>query len=106
MVAKLFIVFQLLAAALAKGNDLGVFWQITDIHYDANYSVTGNVQMNRSHGKYGDYLCDSPWALVSSGVDSSRLTRVIGVDSSRLTRVVGVDSSHNLEFREMIQELA
>ena len=58
----------------------GVFWQITDIHYDANYSTyppdTGyvchlgskyrNLSGRAGNGTYGDFNCDSPWSLVTS----------------------------------------
>ena len=60
----------------------GTFWQITDIHYDANYTVSGivkemchNATSNRSAkkpGKFGNYLCDSPYALMVSAITSMR----------------------------------
>ncbi|KAF6207953.1 hypothetical protein GE061_016402 [Apolygus lucorum] len=62
----------------------GYFWHITDIHYDVNYSVKGDPRKNcwRSHnneglpqrkpGRFGDYNCDSPWALVESAARAMR----------------------------------
>ncbi|XP_075215109.1 acid sphingomyelinase-like phosphodiesterase 3b [Lycorma delicatula] len=57
---------------------IGYFWHITDIHYDYHYSAKGDVRKNcwktekeslgtsRPNGRFGDYSCDSPWALVES----------------------------------------
>ena len=55
-----------------------MFWQITDIHYDFNYSRLGNpdkmchqgrsITGKRSVGLFGNYKCDSPWALVTTAV--------------------------------------
>ncbi|KAK6188125.1 hypothetical protein SNE40_004376 [Patella caerulea] len=62
---------------------VGFFWQITDIHYDGNYSISG-VPTNMCHqstsklnngtklGIYGDFLCDSPWQLVTSAIEGMR----------------------------------
>ena len=54
----------------------GTFWQVTDFHYDANYSTSGSTKANchitkgeEGHlGDYGNYLCDSPYKLVESVV--------------------------------------
>ncbi|RUS80811.1 hypothetical protein EGW08_011432 [Elysia chlorotica] len=61
----------------------GRFWHVTDFHYDHTYfaeqlSCNDDVP---APGPYGDYWCDSPWALVQSTVDfmaakSSALTDV------------------------------
>lgn len=52
----------------------GFFWQVTDFHYDANYSTKGNpLKMchdssdgSYSNSIYGNYQCDSPWRLILS----------------------------------------
>ncbi|KAK7078099.1 Acid sphingomyelinase-like phosphodiesterase 3b [Halocaridina rubra] len=55
----------------------GVFWQITDIHWDQQYSVDGDEtkmchkeysSSNVKNGVYGNYLCDSPWPLVKNAI--------------------------------------
>ncbi|XP_046667203.1 acid sphingomyelinase-like phosphodiesterase 3b [Homalodisca vitripennis] len=63
----------LLASATAK---ISYFWHITDIHLDVDYSVKGDPRRNcwrteqsvnhETVGRYGNYNCDSPWALVQS----------------------------------------
>ncbi|CAD7081885.1 unnamed protein product [Hermetia illucens] len=56
----------------------GYFWHITDIHLDYFYSPKGeplrscwhsehhSTSSNRAPGRFGDYLCDSPWSLLES----------------------------------------
>lgn len=60
-------------------NYKGIFWQITDIHWDMQYSITGDATKmchnnysspNVNNGKYGNYLCDSPWALVKNALQT------------------------------------
>lgn len=54
----------------------GYFWQVTDFHYDANYSSTGDPSHMCHHGNnsssnignYGNYHCDAPWQLITSAV--------------------------------------
>ncbi|XP_047454340.1 acid sphingomyelinase-like phosphodiesterase 3b [Mugil cephalus] len=55
----------------------GNFWHITDLHWDPTYKVSDNPELvcassgNRpavSAGKFGDYVCDSPWDLINSSV--------------------------------------
>ncbi|XP_019064366.1 acid sphingomyelinase-like phosphodiesterase 3b isoform X1 [Fukomys damarensis] len=56
---------------------VGKFWHITDLHLDPNYTVSqdpqevcpsaGN-QLVYNAGPWGDYLCDSPWALINSSI--------------------------------------
>ncbi|KAK3089276.1 hypothetical protein FSP39_002271 [Pinctada imbricata] len=54
----------------------GYFWQVTDFHYDANYSTYGNPKQmchNSTAGTYnnsifGNYLCDAPMKLVQSAL--------------------------------------
>ncbi|XP_052775676.1 acid sphingomyelinase-like phosphodiesterase 3b [Mya arenaria] len=59
-------------------KDVGYFWHVTDFHYDANYSAAGDPtnmchQGNGSHdnvGTYGNYMCDSPWNLITSAIQA------------------------------------
>lgn len=69
-------------ALTPKGNG-GKFWQITDIHWDQQYSESGDpskmchdeYQVSDYHnGAYGNYLCDSPWKLVKSSLQA--MTRI------------------------------
>ena len=49
----------------------GRFWHMTDFHYDNTY-FTEQLSCNDdvpNPGPFGDYWCDSPWALVQSAVD-------------------------------------
>ncbi|KAJ8340866.1 hypothetical protein SKAU_G00331570 [Synaphobranchus kaupii] len=55
----------------------GNFWHITDLHWDPTYTVTDNPELVcasngarpvTNAGKFGDYLCDSPWDLINSSV--------------------------------------
>ncbi|KAM8846628.1 acid sphingomyelinase-like phosphodiesterase 3b [Synchiropus picturatus] len=55
----------------------GNFWHITDLHWDPTYRLTDDPQLvcassgNRpaaTAGNYGDYVCDSPWHLISSSL--------------------------------------
>lgn len=57
----------------------GSFWQVTDFHFDKTYqsptepgkicnSQTPNSETPTHAGKWGDYLCDSPWRLINSSV--------------------------------------
>ncbi|XP_071518802.1 acid sphingomyelinase-like phosphodiesterase 3b isoform X1 [Panulirus ornatus] len=56
----------------------GTFWQITDIHWDLQYSENGDPSkmchknsISDSHnGVYGNYRCDSPWPLVKSAIET------------------------------------
>ncbi|XP_055910326.1 uncharacterized protein LOC129944716 [Eupeodes corollae] len=57
---------------------IGYFWHITDLHLDTIYSTQGDVlrscwrmdrqtsSSGRTPGRFGDYLCDSPWSLIES----------------------------------------
>ncbi|XP_053394460.1 acid sphingomyelinase-like phosphodiesterase 3b [Mercenaria mercenaria] len=69
----------LLTSAVQNVKNTGYFWQVTDFHYDANYSTTGDPnnmchQGNSSSpsniGFYGNYLCDAPWQLITSAVQA------------------------------------
>ncbi|KAI4894343.1 hypothetical protein NFI96_032790 [Prochilodus magdalenae] len=60
----------------------GSFWHITDLHWDPTYNLeNGNTASvcsssgNRptpDAGKFGDYLCDSPWDLINSSMHAMR----------------------------------
>ncbi|KAJ2952010.1 hypothetical protein O0L34_g4271 [Tuta absoluta] len=58
---------------------IGYFWHITDFHYDPQYTPQGDTRRqcrrvdergssghHRALGRYGDYSCDSPLALIES----------------------------------------
>ena len=61
-----------------------MFWQLTDIHYDSNYSQhpapndlchiqsegPRGPSAESGNGRFGDYNCDSPWMLVVSAIDA------------------------------------
>ncbi|XP_069479164.1 acid sphingomyelinase-like phosphodiesterase 3b [Ambystoma mexicanum] len=59
----------------------GQFWHITDLHLDPDYNVTsdplkvcpsaGNRPVTGA-GKWGNYLCDSPWILINSSVHAMK----------------------------------
>ena len=58
----------------------GYFWQVSDFHYDANYSIHGNPSKmchdnsgsSSANGIYGNYNCDAPWLLVMSAVEGMK----------------------------------
>uniref|UniRef100_A0A7N8X3G8 Sphingomyelin phosphodiesterase acid like 3B n=1 Tax=Mastacembelus armatus TaxID=205130 RepID=A0A7N8X3G8_9TELE len=59
----------------------GNFWHITDLHWDPTYKLTDNPELvcassgkrpAASAGKFGDYVCDSPWLLINSSVYAMR----------------------------------
>ena len=52
---------------------IGYFWQLTDVHYDANYTQhTYNKTEKLCVGEFGDYKCDSPWPLVESAISAMK----------------------------------
>ncbi|XP_037901368.1 uncharacterized protein LOC119645303 [Glossina fuscipes] len=64
---------------------IGYFWHITDLHLDTIYSTQGDVMRSCWHierqtpsssahlpGRYGDYLCDSPWSLIESAAEAMK----------------------------------
>ncbi|CAG5119836.1 unnamed protein product [Candidula unifasciata] len=61
----------LLWISFAAG-DVGYFWHVTDLHYDHTYwtSRLSCLEPVPKPGKYGDYWCDSPWALVQDSIAS------------------------------------
>ncbi|XP_004741629.2 acid sphingomyelinase-like phosphodiesterase 3b [Mustela putorius furo] len=55
----------------------GKFWHISDLHLDPDYKVSedplqvcpsAGSQPVPNAGPWGDYLCDSPWALINSSI--------------------------------------
>lgn len=59
----------------------GKFWHITDLHWDPEYKVTSNPnsvcpsagsQPVKNAGRWGHYLCDSPWDLINSSINAMR----------------------------------
>uniref|UniRef100_A0A2K5JXV7 Sphingomyelin phosphodiesterase C-terminal domain-containing protein n=1 Tax=Colobus angolensis palliatus TaxID=336983 RepID=A0A2K5JXV7_COLAP len=55
----------------------GKFWHITDLHLDPDHKVpkypfqvcpSAGFQSVPNAGPWGDYLCDSPWALINSSI--------------------------------------
>ncbi|PNJ89617.1 SMPDL3B isoform 3 [Pongo abelii] len=55
----------------------GKFWHIADLHLDPDYKVSkdpfqvcpsAGSQPVPDAGPWGDYLCDSPWALINSSI--------------------------------------
>ncbi|XP_069559946.1 acid sphingomyelinase-like phosphodiesterase 3b isoform X1 [Brachyistius frenatus] len=59
----------------------GNFWHITDLHWDPTYERSDTPELvcassgkrpAASAGKFGDYVCDSPWHLINSSVYAMR----------------------------------
>ncbi|XP_031639378.1 acid sphingomyelinase-like phosphodiesterase 3b isoform X2 [Contarinia nasturtii] len=79
----LFAIFIRLEYVDAK---IGYFWHITDLHLDTTYSTKGDVTKNCWHmdqhhqtnsvnskpGRFGDYMCDSPWSLLESATQAMK----------------------------------
>ncbi|XP_041049797.1 acid sphingomyelinase-like phosphodiesterase 3b isoform X2 [Carcharodon carcharias] len=68
--------FLFLVTCGAALSSTGYFWHITDMHWDPDYQVTDNPlavcpsasDPVKNPGKWGNYLCDSPWALINSSI--------------------------------------
>ncbi|CAH1274271.1 SMPDL3B [Branchiostoma lanceolatum] len=69
----------LLCALTARCSADGVFWHVTDFHYDFTYlngaesgkicdSQTAGQPTPNDPGNWGDYLCDAPWRLINNSV--------------------------------------
>ncbi|KAK1125621.1 hypothetical protein K0M31_005182 [Melipona bicolor] len=81
----------LLSWLCAVQGKIGYFWHITDIHYDPRYSTqasAGTACWNarngvnsgrKTPGEFGDYGCDSPWALVESAASAMTSNRGEGI---------------------------
>ncbi|XP_076993636.1 acid sphingomyelinase-like phosphodiesterase 3b [Tamandua tetradactyla] len=59
----------------------GKFWHISDLHLDPDYKVSqdplqvcpsAGSQPVPNAGPWGDYLCDSPWALINSSIHAMK----------------------------------
>ncbi|XP_036304261.1 acid sphingomyelinase-like phosphodiesterase 3b [Pipistrellus kuhlii] len=73
------LVFLALWGAARAGP--GRFWHISDLHLEPDYKVStdplqvcpsAGSQPVHSPGPWGDYLCDSPWALINSSVHAMK----------------------------------
>ncbi|XP_013417120.1 acid sphingomyelinase-like phosphodiesterase 3b isoform X2 [Lingula anatina] len=57
-------------------QNTGSFWHVTDFHFDPSYTSSRNSchteAKQRPLGQYGDYLCDSPYALINSSMYAMR----------------------------------
>ncbi|XP_075421098.1 acid sphingomyelinase-like phosphodiesterase 3b [Tenrec ecaudatus] len=71
---RLLMVLALLGVARL---DPGKFWHISDLHLDPDYKASedplqvcpsAGSQPVPNAGPWGDYLCDSPWALINSSI--------------------------------------
>lgn len=63
--------------AIVRRSCAGNFWHITDLHWDPTYKVTDDPELvcassgkqpADNAGKFGAYVCDSPWHLINSSV--------------------------------------
>ncbi|XP_043276357.1 acid sphingomyelinase-like phosphodiesterase 3b isoform X2 [Venturia canescens] len=87
----------LLSWLCAVHGRIGYFWHITDIHYDPRYSAQRNAnnmcwnarsnvesgrprQDRRTPGIFGDYNCDSPWALIESAAKAMKSKHSEGIE--------------------------
>ncbi|XP_012694248.2 acid sphingomyelinase-like phosphodiesterase 3b isoform X1 [Clupea harengus] len=59
------------------GESSGNFWHITDLHWDPTYKLgddptlvcnSSGSRPAQKAGRFGDYLCDSPWDLINSSI--------------------------------------
>ncbi|XP_067144161.1 acid sphingomyelinase-like phosphodiesterase 3b [Centruroides vittatus] len=76
----LFFQFILIRSYPTEDGNVGTFWQITDIHWDKQYSIRGNPNEmchltisttgDYLNGDYGNFNCDSPWLLVNSSIEA------------------------------------
>ncbi|CAH1774784.1 unnamed protein product [Owenia fusiformis] len=64
------IIFQMMSCSA----NIGSFWHVSDFHYDPTYDMNATAESCPSSlkrvrfGRFGDYLCDAPWALVNDSV--------------------------------------
>ncbi|CAL8083741.1 unnamed protein product [Calicophoron daubneyi] len=61
------IALSLGVAEMAADDDIGYFWQLTDLHMEPNYTSL------LCKGSFGDYRCDSPLELVRSAINATQL---------------------------------
>ncbi|KAK0080158.1 hypothetical protein PV325_000371 [Microctonus aethiopoides] len=101
----------LLCSCLVRGK-IGYFWHITDIHYDPKYSSQGNAasicwntRINNDVGHmrsdrkvagiFGNYSCDSPWALIESAVQAMKSKQDEGIEFVLWTGIFSHEYSEN-----------
>ncbi|XP_063055153.1 acid sphingomyelinase-like phosphodiesterase 3b [Engraulis encrasicolus] len=64
---------------LISGGDAltGSFWHVSDLHWDPSYKLgddptavcaSSGSRPAQGAGRFGDYLCDSPWDLINSSM--------------------------------------
>lgn len=117
----------LLSWLCAVQGKIGYFWHITDIHYDPKYSTQGNtasmcwntrnsldigrVRLDRKlAGEFGDYNCDSPWALIESAARAMRSKRGEGIEfvlwtGDALTRTTDMSAELRLQCLRNLTDL-
>ncbi|XP_031829471.1 cyclic GMP-AMP phosphodiesterase SMPDL3A [Nomia melanderi] len=111
----------------AVQGKIGYFWHITDIHYDPKYSTQGNAASmcwdkrnsgdsgrirldRRLAGEFGDYSCDSPWALIESAARAMRSQRGEGIEfvlwtGDALTRTASMSAELRLQCLRNLTDL-
>ncbi|XP_043486445.1 acid sphingomyelinase-like phosphodiesterase 3b isoform X2 [Polistes fuscatus] len=96
----------LLSWFCAVQGKIGYFWHITDIHYDPKYGTQGNFgngcrytrnsiegvpgfpvgssrldrKIGGGGGQFGDYNCDTPWALIESAAQAMETKHDEGIE--------------------------
>ncbi|XP_033340709.1 acid sphingomyelinase-like phosphodiesterase 3b [Megalopta genalis] len=117
----------LLSWLCAVQGKIGYFWHITDIHYDPRYSTQGNaasmcwdtrnngdssrIRLDRKlAGEFGDYNCDSPWALIESAARAMKSARGEGIEfvlwtGDALTRTAGMNAELRLQCLRNLTDL-
>ncbi|XP_067678170.1 acid sphingomyelinase-like phosphodiesterase 3b [Haliotis asinina] len=76
----LLFVFLWISPGFALDGNIGKFWQLSDVHFDPEYSQHGNPKKQchftndsiGNPGYYGNYLCDAPFNLVESVIENMR----------------------------------
>ncbi|XP_012282986.1 acid sphingomyelinase-like phosphodiesterase 3b [Orussus abietinus] len=106
---------------------IGYFWHITDIHYDPKYSTQGNTANKcwntrsnvdngrmrldqRPDGAFGDYKCDSPWALIESAAQAMRTKHAEGIEfvlwtGDALSNAAGMSDELRLQSLKNLTDL-
>lgn len=112
----------LLSWLCAVQGKIGYFWHITDIHYDPRYSTQANAATacwntrngvnsgRKTPGEFGDYGCDSPWALVESAASAMTSNRGEGIKfvlwtGDALTRTTGMNVELRLQCLRNLTDL-
>ncbi|XP_070160724.1 cyclic GMP-AMP phosphodiesterase SMPDL3A isoform X3 [Polyergus mexicanus] len=117
----------LLSWLCAVQGKIGYFWHITDIHYDPKYSTqgstasmcwntrnsldSGRLRLDRKlAGEFGDYSCDSPWALIESAARAMKSMHDEGIEfvlwtGDALTRSVGMSVELRLQCLRNLTDL-